>query len=58
MSPHDIIRSALERVMNIYDADDLADEILAALASAAMVVVPAEAVINVQKPCKCGSADA
>jgi hypothetical protein len=56
MTPHDIIRSVLERVMDIHDAHDAADEILELLAAQGFVVVHASAVINVQKPCKCGSA--
>lgn len=46
MSPHDIIRSVLERVMDIHDAHDAADEILERLAAQAFVVVHASAVIQ------------
>jgi hypothetical protein len=48
MTPHDIIRSVLERVMDIHDAHDAADEILELLAAQGFVVVHASAVINVQ----------
>lgn len=56
MSPHDIIRSVLERDHDIHEADQGAEEILELLAAQGFVVVHASAVINVQKPCKCGEA--
>lgn len=46
MTPHDVIRGVLERVMDIHDAHDAADEILERLAAQAFVVVHASAVIQ------------
>lgn len=48
MTPHDIIRSALERVMDIHHADEMAEEILARIAAQGFVVVPVEAVIRME----------
>ena len=53
MTPHDIIRSVLERVMDMHDADEMSEEILAPVAAQGCVVVPVEAVIRVE-----GQADA
>lgn len=53
MIAHDIIRSVLERVMDMHDADEMANEILERLAAQGFVVVPVEAVIRME-----GQADA
>jgi uncharacterized protein YjaG (DUF416 family) len=46
MTPHDIIRSVLERDHDIHEADQGAEEILELLAAQAFVVVHASAVIQ------------
>lgn len=46
MTPHDVISRVLERVMDINDADEMADEILWRLASHVYVVVHADRVIQ------------
>lgn len=49
MTPHDIIYAVLLRDHDIHHADQLASEILERFANEALVVVPVEAVIRVQK---------
>lgn len=53
MTPHDTIRSVLERVMDMHDAEEMAEEILERIAALGFVVVPVEAVIRME-----GQADA